>query len=409
MLTQLPRVPGFERRRCSRHARVRARILRPLKAGPGRRYRQRAVGADGHDRPGAAHRVRERREPAAGARRRPPAGAGHSRRARRRMAADRARAADSRASLLGVLRRRARPRRWRMAALRVLVAIGAGEPAAARRRSRSTRRSCSSRSRVSARRRRRSSALIPVFKYAAPHLGTALRAGGRTLSQSRERHRARNTLVVVQVALALVLLVGSGLMIRTFQALRQRAARLHAAGELLTLRISIPDARSRRREQVIRMQQRHRREDRRHPGRLVGRPRPLAIPMDGTTAGPIRSSPRTSLCARRTDSAAPPITSSSRPGLLQDHGQRVDRRAGSHLDRPLRKAPVVAGLREPGARTLATTRRPPSASASARIAEGAVARSRRRRGQRARRRRRPEGADHRVLADPDGRLRRTTP
>ena len=40
------------------------------------------------------------------------------------------------------------------------------------------------------------------------------------MSQSRERHRARNTLVVVQVALALVLLVGSGLMIRTFQALR---------------------------------------------------------------------------------------------------------------------------------------------------------------------------------------------
>src|SRR6202023_2666743 len=62
--------------------------------------------------------------------------------------------------------------------------------------------------------------LIPVVKYAGPHLATALRAGGRSLSHSRERHRARNTLVVVQVALALVLLIGSGLMIRTFQALR---------------------------------------------------------------------------------------------------------------------------------------------------------------------------------------------
>ena len=39
-------------------------------------------------------------------------------------------------------------------------------------------------------------------------------------SASRERHRARNMLVVAQVALALVLLVSSGLMIRTFQALR---------------------------------------------------------------------------------------------------------------------------------------------------------------------------------------------
>ena len=48
--------------------------------------------------------------------------------------------------------------------------------------------------------------VIPVLKYAGPHLATALRAGGRSLSSSRERHRARNTLVVVQVALALVLL-----------------------------------------------------------------------------------------------------------------------------------------------------------------------------------------------------------
>ena len=52
--------------------------------------------------------------------------------------------------------------------------------------------------------------LIPVLKYGGPHLATAIRHGGRTLSQSRERHRARSTLVVVQVALALVLLVGFG-------------------------------------------------------------------------------------------------------------------------------------------------------------------------------------------------------
>jgi predicted permease len=60
---------------------------------------------------------------------------------------------------------------------------------------------------------------IPVFKYAGAHLNTGLREGGRALSQSRQQHRARNVLVVVQVALALVLLIGSGLMIRTFRAL----------------------------------------------------------------------------------------------------------------------------------------------------------------------------------------------
>ena len=51
-------------------------------------------------------------------------------------------------------------------------------------------------------------------------ISTALRSAGRTASLSRERHRARNLLVVAQVAMALVLLVSAGLMIRTFQALR---------------------------------------------------------------------------------------------------------------------------------------------------------------------------------------------
>jgi predicted permease len=45
-------------------------------------------------------------------------------------------------------------------------------------------------------------------------------AGSRGTSDSRERQRTRNVLVVAQVALALVLLVSSGLMVRTFLALR---------------------------------------------------------------------------------------------------------------------------------------------------------------------------------------------
>jgi predicted permease len=63
--------------------------------------------------------------------------------------------------------------------------------------------------------------LMPTLKYAGARTATALRSGGRTSSQSQERHRASNALVVVQVSLALVLLVSSGLMIRTFQALRR--------------------------------------------------------------------------------------------------------------------------------------------------------------------------------------------
>src|SRR5262249_40874658 len=48
---------------------------------------------------------------------------------------------------------------------------------------------------------------IPVFKYAGASVNSALREGGRALSQGRERHRARKALVVVQVAMALVLLI----------------------------------------------------------------------------------------------------------------------------------------------------------------------------------------------------------
>ncbi len=59
--------------------------------------------------------------------------------------------------------------------------------------------------------------LIPILKYAGPRVANSLRGVGRTFSQDRERHRARNALVVVQMALALVLLISSGLMIRTFQ------------------------------------------------------------------------------------------------------------------------------------------------------------------------------------------------
>ena len=96
--------------------------------------------------------------------------------------------------------------------------------------------------------------LIPVIKYAGPHLATALRSGGRSQSASRERHRARNTLVVVQVALALVLLIGSGLMIRTFQALRNIQPGFTRPGEVQLLRVSIPEAHVKEPERVMRMQ-----------------------------------------------------------------------------------------------------------------------------------------------------------
>ena len=62
--------------------------------------------------------------------------------------------------------------------------------------------------------------MIPALKYAGERNATALRSAGRSASVSRERYRARNVLVAGQMAMAVVLLVSAGLMIRTFRALR---------------------------------------------------------------------------------------------------------------------------------------------------------------------------------------------
>ena len=73
------------------------------------------------------------------------------------------------------------------------------------------------------------------------------------MSQGRERHRARNVLVVVQVALALVLLISFGLMIRTFQAMNRVEPGFTRPGEILTMGVGIPEGLVKDGEQVARM------------------------------------------------------------------------------------------------------------------------------------------------------------
>jgi predicted permease len=97
--------------------------------------------------------------------------------------------------------------------------------------------------------------LMPLVKFTAPNVITALRASGRTLSQSKETHRARNALVVLQVALAMILLISSGLMIRTFLALRQVRPGFLVPRELQTLAVFIPETQIKEPERVVRMQQ----------------------------------------------------------------------------------------------------------------------------------------------------------
>ena len=93
--------------------------------------------------------------------------------------------------------------------------------------------------------------LLPIAKHAAPRVMHALRSSARSYSAGRESHRARNTLVVTQVALALMLLIASGLMIRSFVALRSVDPGVQDPQAVQTFRIFVPSTDFSR---VVRMQ-----------------------------------------------------------------------------------------------------------------------------------------------------------
>ena len=96
---------------------------------------------------------------------------------------------------------------------------------------------------------------IPMLKYGRTQLSTGLRQGGRTLSQSREQHHARNGLVITQVAMAMVLLICSGLMIRTFRALTKVDPGFFEPSRVQMFRFFIAGADVKDPERVVRTQE----------------------------------------------------------------------------------------------------------------------------------------------------------
>jgi predicted permease len=83
--------------------------------------------------------------------------------------------------------------------------------------------------------------LVPALRSGSQRMLLSLRDGGRGSALGGGHNRVRNTLVVTQVALALVLLVGSGLMVRSFRSLLAVDPGFETSG-VLTLRVSPPAA-----------------------------------------------------------------------------------------------------------------------------------------------------------------------
>ena len=82
---------------------------------------------------------------------------------------------------------------------------------------------------------------VPVLRYVPSRSRVTLVGAMRTASASRERQRGRSVLVVSQVAMALVLLIGAVLMIRTFLAMRNVDPGFSDPTSLQVMRITIPE------------------------------------------------------------------------------------------------------------------------------------------------------------------------
>ena len=81
-------------------------------------------------------------------------------------------------------------------------------------------------------------AAVPLLRHSKP--AAAAFRSGRALSDSRERIRVRGALVITQVALAVMLLIGSGLMIRTFRNMYTVDPGFSGTEELQTVQITVP-------------------------------------------------------------------------------------------------------------------------------------------------------------------------
>ena len=81
--------------------------------------------------------------------------------------------------------------------------------------------------------------LVPALQASKPQLVDALKEGGRSGGVGSKTQRVRNVLVVAEVALALTLLIGAGLMLRSFIAIQHSDLGINPRNTL-TFRVGLP-------------------------------------------------------------------------------------------------------------------------------------------------------------------------
>ncbi len=82
--------------------------------------------------------------------------------------------------------------------------------------------------------------LVPSIRASRPDLQEALKEGGRGAASSRRVRQSGNLLVIGEVALAMLLLVGAGLIVQSFIRL-QLTDPGFATSRLLTMKVNVPD------------------------------------------------------------------------------------------------------------------------------------------------------------------------
>ncbi|HEY2544793.1 MAG TPA: FtsX-like permease family protein, partial [Candidatus Acidoferrum sp.] len=83
--------------------------------------------------------------------------------------------------------------------------------------------------------------IAPSLLSSGVNLNETLREGGRGSTSGRGRHRLRGALVVAEVALAMVLLIGAGLLVKGFQGLLN-VNENYSPTTLLTMNLNLPEA-----------------------------------------------------------------------------------------------------------------------------------------------------------------------